>query len=334
MSTHGSRPAAQQQNLGLPDFTYDVRLLESKESTDAALSVLEQVITEGAKILYMKYIMSQIRPYASRTLTRELIMNATWASIPLDSREIFAEEDEDLEIPPIDEWAGGVLPVRGSDTASLRCSVTPQREVKRATPVHRPRTTVEKEPEPRVTRAPERLIRARTAARPESQAAKPKKKKEVVLTEAQIIIKTFDEARKKSNVAMKSVTVDSDFSVIQITEPKGLPPALIIPKVTVKTKGGAGKPAVAPTVPRVTRTATKQEPKRRRPQVKLVEPDTPVFDEEVADISYSDRFVCVPGVTFKDGTVVKSRPPVVNPSQLTRSQYEAYLEDMKKNNSD
>jgi hypothetical protein len=61
-----------------------------------------------------------------------------------------------------------------------------------------------------------------------------------------------------------------------------------------------------------------------------VAPDAPVYDEEVANISYSDRFICEPGVTFKDGSVVKSRPPIVNPAQMTKDQYAAYLEEIKK----
>jgi hypothetical protein len=74
----------------------------------------------------------------------------------------------------------------------------------------------------------------------------------------------------------------------------------------------------------------KKEPKRRK-AAPLLPPDAPVFDEEVAAISYSDRFVCAPGVTFKDGAAVKSRPPVANTTQMTRAQYEAYLQEMMRN---
>jgi hypothetical protein len=55
----------------------------------------------------------------------------------------------------------------------------------------------------------------------------------------------------------------------------------------------------------------------------------PIFDEEVSYISITDRFICSPGIIFKDGNISKSRPPQVNPNQLTKAQYEIYFEDMK-----
>jgi hypothetical protein len=79
----------------------------------------------------MGWIESQKIPYASRTLARELVLNASWASIPFDIPEMVAEPDSDLPFSPIDEWSGGVLPVRNSDHAPLRTSVTPQREVQK-----------------------------------------------------------------------------------------------------------------------------------------------------------------------------------------------------------
>jgi hypothetical protein len=162
---------------------------------------------------------------------------------------------------------------------------------------------------------------------------KPKKPPPVI-TEAQIITKAFEEARKKTNSSMKAVTVDSDFAVIQINEPKGLPPALIIPSVSTKSKAPPVKVSAGasiPVVPRVTRpTVSRSQPKKRRPQTVLVQPDLPKFDEEVANISYADKFVCAPGVTFKDGSTLKSRPPLVNNSQMTKAQYAVYLEEMKR----
>ena len=129
---------------------------------------------------------------------------------------------------------------------------------------------------------------------------------------------------------MKAVTVDSDFTVIQINEPHGLPPALIVPKVTTKRASHVGdnnssvsrqpKPSLVKPVP---------PPKKRQVQ-KLIETDTPIFDDEISEISYSDKFVCAPGVTFKDGSTVKSRAQQSNPNQMTRAQYEQYLEEMKR----
>jgi hypothetical protein len=33
---------------------------------------------------------------------------------------------------------------------------------------------------------------------------------------------------------------------------------------------------------------------------------------------------------FRDGSTVKSRPPVVNSAQMTKAQYATYLEEMKR----
>jgi hypothetical protein len=151
-----------------------------------------------------------------------------------------------------------------------------------------------------------------------------------VITDAEKITRAFEEARKRTNVAMKAITVDSDFSVIQINEPKGLPPALIVPKVTTKARAPPRQTATSVLRPARAPPPRPEAKKRRRPQSMLIVPDVPSFDDEVAGISYSDRFVCAPGVTFRDGTVVKTRPQAVNTTQMTRTQYETYLEEMKK----
>ncbi|OHS97875.1 hypothetical protein TRFO_35839 [Tritrichomonas foetus] len=331
MSHNSSRAQQNQQNL-LPEFFYDHKLNDLLEPNKVVYDVIEDLVRRGGEILYMKYIQSQICPYASRTLARELVMNASWASFPLDSNDVEAEPDEDLAIPLIDEWAGGVLPVRGSDASGLRVSVTPQREIRKPpTASHRPRTQLDQIPENKTTMLSSRSIAASTK-RSKSKQAQRNTKQAPTLTEAQIITNAFEEAKKKTSITMKAVTVDSDFSVIQIQEPKGLPPALIVPKVTTK------KPNTKPTkgtvnIPRITRPVVQQRDsrqKKKRVQVKFIEPDVPVFDDEVAEISFSDRFVCAPGVTLKDGSIVKTRPPIVNNEQMTRSQYEQYLEDLKK----
>jgi hypothetical protein len=47
-----------------------------------------------------------------------------------------------------------------------------------------------------------------------------------------------------------------------------------------------------------------------------------LFDDAVAGTSDSERFVCVPGVTFSYGTVAKTRPQAINHTQMTRTGYE------------
>lgn len=326
---HSSRVRDQNQQPQVPEFYYDTMINEQNKSAEAVHEIIEQLILNGAQILHMKYIKSQIRPYASRTLARELVMNASWALAPIGPADVVAEPDEDLEIPPIDEWAGGVLPVRNSDASGLRTSVTPQREVRRpTTTTHRTRQTESQQTETRDTPQPSTSIATYRSKGPAQNREPAKKKPKQELSEAQIIMKTFEEARKKTNVAMKAVTVDSDFSVIQINPPHGLPPALIVPKVATKKATKTEKTSTS--IARPPRAVIKKPEKpKRRALPKLIEADVPQFDEEVAEISFSDKFVCAPGVTFKDGTTVKSRPQQSNAAQLTRAQYEQYLEEMK-----
>jgi hypothetical protein len=305
------------------EFVLETKFLALNMVTTDVSCILEDIVTAGAQILYTRYIESQKVPYASRTLSRELVLNASWTSFPLDCREIFALPDDDLVIPPIDEWAGGVLPVRNAEATSLRCSVTPQRDLRKSQTFRRalPSTgsmNQEVKPPPKAV-APIRQAASRTHTRAPAV---------VVISEAQRITKAFEEARKRTNSAMKAITVDSDFTVIQISEPKSLPPALIVPKLVTKSRPAPKPVATVPAGKPRRPVQIRNEPRKRKQAPVLLEPDLPVFDEEVAAISYSDRFVCAPGVTFKDGTTVKSRPQVINAAQMTRAQYEGYLEEM------
>jgi hypothetical protein len=313
--------------VNVPEFVLETKFQELNVATADVYAILEEIVTAGAQILYTRYIESQKVPYASRTLARELVLNASWTSIPLDCREIFAVPDDDLTLPPIDEWAGGVLPVRNTEATSLRCSVTPQRDLRKSQTLRRTLPSAESQGEEAKQRpkaaAPPRQAASRNQSRPPTV---------VVISEAERITKAFEEARKRTNSAMKAITVDSDFTVIQISEPKGLPPALIVPKVAAKSRPAARPVATVPTARQRRPVASRNEPKKRRQPPPLLQPDVPVFDEEVAAISYSDRFVCAPGVTFKDGTTVKNRPQVSNPAQMTRTQYEAYLQEMMQGN--
>ncbi|OHT06213.1 hypothetical protein TRFO_25843 [Tritrichomonas foetus] len=340
MAHNSSRNSSRNILLSTTIIPYENTLSDMNESTSAVQNIIEDLISNGAKILYMKYINSQIFPYASRTLAKELVLNATWASFPLDSNDITAESDDDLAMPIIDEWAGGVLPVRDPNASALRNSVTPQRDFRTrfSNTAQRPKHAKEGDVNKEKINV---LLTGRSVS---SVTAKKNTKitKEIIpkpktpLTEAQIITRKFEEAKKKMNVTSKSVTVDSDFNVIQINEPKGLPPAIIVPKISTSTKRSSSSGNNQAKVLRMNNIITKpvvqrdQSKKKRKVQLKFLEQDYPLFDDEVADISYSDRFVCAPGVTLKDGSIVKSRPQIINSSQLTRSQYETYLENMKR----
>lgn len=338
--SHSSRIQSQNIQSSSPEYHFDNLLIQEQVGYDVVHSIIDQLITAGAKILHMKYIKSQIMPYASRTLARELVLNASWALEPIDNNDIFVQPDEDLDIPAIDEWASGVLPVRGSDSPGLRTSVTPQRELRRpTTTTHRARSqntsgeTNNESAGPASSRTSNTHVSARSPHNtiPNKES---KKRQKPPPTEAQVIIKAFEEAKKKTAVTMKAVTVDSDFSVIQITEPKGLPPSLIVPKIGTKNKIPGKNEAIASRQnvanKRGTTVGRRQDRAKKKQLPKLLEPDTPVFDDVMNELSYSDKFVCAPGVTFKDGNVVKSRPPLSNAAQMTRQQYEDYLSEMKK----
>jgi hypothetical protein len=333
MTVHGSR-GGQPLAAGLCfEFSLDLCLQDPKLSSAVVYGIVEDLIALGAQVLYRRYIESQRIPYAARTLARELVLNASWASIHLDNEEITALPDDDLTIPPIDEWAGGVLPVHTSDTSDLRTSVTPQREFRQTGLLRRSLHPPDEIAECRrgAGERPNVLVpRLNARSDHEKKLAKPI----IALTEGQIITKAFDEARKKTRMAMKTLTVDSDFSVIQIQEPKDLPPPLIVPKVSAKAKSVVAirTTATLSVIPKAPRgSLSKVDGKlKKKPLAALLQPDLPVFDEAIATISHTDRFVCGAGVTFRDGPIVRSRPPPTNNAQMSRDQYDAYLAEMQR----
>ena len=331
MSKNSTR---QSQNIPIiPEFFFEQKLRDSQETTEAVYEVIDKIINDCAEIIYKKYIQTQLFPYASRTIAEELLVNASWTMIPIDDGNITAEPDDDLEIPPIDEWAGGVLPIRSqSDLSCLRCSVTPQRD-SRKTPRTIHSTRAPSGPQPPEKSAPKDITKSpltftsRSFKKKESHSKTDTKPH---LTEAQIITKAFEEAKKKTKSPMKAVTVDSSFAVIPINEPKSLPPTIIVPKVSI-TK--PAKPAPAPQGKRHAAQQREKASRRRTAPARLLEQDSPVFDEDAADAPIDDRLVCAPGVTFKDGSVVKSRAQQTSSLQFTRAQFDQYLEEMKRNDS-
>jgi hypothetical protein len=328
MATHGARAKVEPPQL--PEYFFDTFLCDRSRAFEAVREVLDEIIEAGAAILHSKFLDSQVIPYASRTLARELVTNATWSILPIDTTDVFADPDDDLAMPAIDEWASGVLPMRDAEATGLRTAVNPEPEPRRPHPPaarptrHSPAQPVEVHPP---TTAPARGPRS---ARPSMhEAPMPRARARPPPTEGETILRTFDEIRKKSTVSTKAVTVDADFNVIQIQEPKGLPPSLIIPRIAAKKvvkqdkttslSGRAPRPPIK-----------KPEAPKRKVQPKLIETDAPRFDTAIAEVTFADKIVCAPGVTFRDGNAVKTRPPVTNANQLTRAQYEEYLQEMKR----
>lgn len=310
---------------------------ERNKSFEVVREVLDCIIDQGATILHNKFLQSQRIPYASRTLARELVMNATWALAPLDDVEIETEPDDDLVMPPIDEWAGGVLPVRDPDATGLRTAVNPVIESKKPPQSARnnvkPPANSPAKGNSNPVKPPSEPSSARTRStripREGNTSTKAKKVKPPP-TEAETIMKTFEEVRKRSTTTTKAVTVDAEFNVIQIQEPHGLPPSLIVPRITTKKAAKTEKPQ--PMINRAPRPSIKKPDtsNKKRPTPRLIDADVPKFDNEIAEVTFADKIVCAPGVTFRDGNAVKSRPPQNNANQLTRMQYEEYLEEMKR----
>jgi hypothetical protein len=264
-------------------------------------------------------------------MAKELVTNANWLALPLDDMAVTAIPDDDLFMPAIDEWAGGVLPVRDADATGLRTAVTVASESKRSTgnsvkPLRGTAPLATEVLQPVAPPAGAAPRSARTAAA--ANATKPRVRPPP--SEGEVLLKTFEEIRKKSTVSTKAVTVDAEFNVIQIQEPHGLPSSLIVPKITMKKPGKVeGQAAATTRAPRP--PIKKPEPTgRRRPPGRFIELDTPKFDTEIAEVTFADKIICAPGVTFRDGGSVKSRPPLHNANQLTRAQYEVYLEEMKR----
>lgn len=378
------------------DYSYDSLLVERHQSTEAANEFLDELLTRCAKILHEKEMISRRFNFAAHSLSKELLMNVSWAYPPLDNIDFNIDysnptnsnnfdPDDDLEMPPIDEWAGGVLPVRDAEATGLRTAVDPTPKTPSGfpksgshTPRRRPNTNKTATPNPNLNQdqnktqdqqetdqqseATKSATATATLSRTKTQGVTiAKKKVKPPPTPADTILRTFEDIRKKSNVSTKSVTVDSDFSVIQITEPHGLPPSLIVPRIQTKkmsnkddgdgkteTMSGRSGPRTArlrntmnktnsiktarPTIgntgySRATATIKKPEAKKRLPP-KIIETDQPKFDTELSEVTFADRIALSPGVTFREGNIVKTRPPATDENQMTRSQYEQYLEEM------
>jgi hypothetical protein len=314
----------------LPEFFFDCLLIDRSQSFSVARFIVDQLVISGAAILHSKYVRSEGIPFASRAICKELIMTSSWVQLPLDDFDVSADPDDDLKMPPIDEWAGGVLPVRDADATGLRTAVTVASEMRRTHPGSRPpRVNIAQGTEVQPPPAAPTNTAPRTSRTPgNAGAAKPKAAP--VTTEAETILKTFEEIRKRSTVSTKAVTIDAEFNMIQIQEPHGLPPSLIVPKISMKKVAGKVEKPLVSTARPVRPPIKKPDAPKKKAMGRLIEIDAPKFDTEIVDVTFADKIICAPGVTFRDGNAVKSRPPQNSANQLTRAQYEVYLEEMKR----
>jgi hypothetical protein len=336
------RGRGKSEMIQIPEFFFDHLMTERNRSMEVVRQIVGEIVSRADDVIHTKFLNEQRVPYASRTLARELVMNATWALAEFDESPVCARPDVPLALPAIDEWAEGVLPVRDPEATGLRIAHAPapvgnlkpsglksagsrkSPEGLRAQVTPPAQNTKPAAPAPRPpvdgnTRRGATAVRT-TIGRPEHHP-----------TEAEIILKTFEEARKKTSMVNKSVTVDADFNIIQIQPPHGLPPSLIVPKIAAKkivkpcrANSASNRGSRVPSQPK------KQDSPKRKVQTRHLEPDVPKFDEELADLSCADKIVCSPGVTFRDGNWVRTRPRLSSASQLTREKYEEYLDEMKR----
>jgi hypothetical protein len=145
------------------------------------------------------------------------------------------------------------------------------------------------------------------------------------------MMKLLGDRRRQTSNPNAKVTLDTDLTVISVAEPKSFGPALVVPKITAKN------PARTDSVQLLPRRVARKPPekaiaaarKRRAQLSRLVEPDVPAFDEMASDITIGERVLCAPGVTLREGTLVKSKPRDRNPGLMTMSQYEEYIKQLK-----
>ena len=298
---------------------FDDILLEQANAERCVREFIDDLLTNCAEIVHSNYLQTQIKPYAARTIAHELIMNSSWAKLSVGPQIFGIVPDDDLPMPRVDQWSNGALVVESPEDAHIRSSVCEFREPEK---MRKPRRSAGRKlthPDARISAQASCQSAIFAARKPSQPKSKP---------ETNAIVKIFDDAKKQVQTANKNVTVDAELNVIPIQEPKALSPSLIVPRVTLKrapTKPDASPPARRPK-PTVQRKSKKPSPSRTL--LPGLEEDTPIFDEEVVDVSVTDKFICMPGVTLRDGSIVKSKPNPQKASGLTKSQYESQANNL------
>ncbi|KAK8881567.1 hypothetical protein M9Y10_004311 [Tritrichomonas musculus] len=309
---------------------YDSFLFLQRDSEEVVNEIIESIIMNGAKILHTNYLKTQINPYIAKTIGQELIMNSMWAKLPLgdELNELEGLPDEDLELPKIDSWANGSLMV--FESMPLRSSC-PQEKL-----VHK---ISQKEKKPKDQKgnqnsnneASEKVVNQKTSS-PKKTVKSPKltSNKTIKATKqssGQLMMNRIFEETKKSNG--KNITMDSDFNIIEITEHKSFTSSLIVPKVTTK-RLQKDEPVSKITKPKIRIPIQKRDTKiRKKPLPKLLQVDTPIFDEDQQTAPVVENFNCSPGVTFKEGNLIKSKPASFISNEFTRAQYQEYLKELQ-----
>ena len=342
----------------LPEFYYETLFFNRYSPNEIVRDIISEIVDRGAEIIFQHSIHNRTPLYAAQSLTTQIVHEMSCAFWHLDPEIVDCEPDEDLILPPTDEWATGSLPIRNEAAIGLRSAAPPKDESrvsrsKQNTPTEpsEPHTSRSLRPHVNAFNSIDRISpsnlgnsnnsnnnsnspndnnnqKSESIISPSKMKNSTKHKVKPPPSEAELILRSFDEARKKINGTQKNITVDENFQVIQIQEPKGLPPSLIVPRISTR------KPEISSARP--VKTIRTPHPVIKKPQtnntkkkVRFFEADEPIIDKSLVDLSLTDKFICAPGVTIKEGGLTRTRPLLSQPNQMTREQYETYLKEMK-----
>lgn len=314
-------------------FIYDPFLFEQRESEDAAHQIIETILLSAFDILHTHQLQKQIKPYAAKTISQELIMNSMWAKLSIGPNLSINDTipDDDLEMPRIDSWANGALDV--FEDIQLRSSTAEEHSFKKIGKVK------EKPSSSLSFQIPEETKEKQTVLSPSKKKKTiqtPKKitsshtKSQLPNNSASAIQRLFDETKKSTS---KNITMDADLNIIEIAERKGMASSLIVPKVATKRFPKIDNTSKTP-AKRMTYQRRDTKSQKKKPLPKLLQPDLPTFDETATTEPIADRVICAPGVTFKEGSMVKTMPYVLKPNEISRAQYQAYIDDFTRNSEE
>ncbi|OHT08348.1 hypothetical protein TRFO_04988 [Tritrichomonas foetus] len=387
----------------------DAFLYQQRSSEEVVNDIIETILFNGAKILQNHYLQTQINPYSAKTICQELIMNSTWAKLPLGPPLDEIDSDDDLELPKIDQWANGALVVELPTNVQLRTCVLKSSQ-KDSRPKKNSKININlnsnsdnsnnsnneinvfsnassnslsslnnqenveneknnnfnskfrngfKKPNGLNSKisttnklnanAKSKLSQVSSVSKKAMKSANATKSSKFNPTktkpakpagESVLIQKIFEETKKNTN---KNITIDSDFNIIEVAENKILASSLIVPKVATKkspkidsvVKKPLNKGKGISTYSKVRSSlGVSKKTTKKRTLPKLIEADSPIFDDETTQGDITDVFECAPGVTLKDGSFVKSKSKPLKPNEFTRAQYNDYITQIQNSTDD
>jgi len=296
------------------------------ESQNSIYSVIESILSCCFSRIQEKAILSDIKRVSSQIFMEEIKTNAIFSSFHLGSPLSSVMLDEDLELPPPDSWSCGIITIRDPDTVEIRSDVLVKRDFAPAT-----KRNVEISHKVEISK---KILQKTQSQLLNSTRFKPRVAKpdaihdKSMCTPAQALTKSIDATRKQQSSMAKNITVDSEFNVIPIVEPKSLN-GLIVPKVA--TKKLRNDDSSQPSRRKGYQISKQKATKSRKANVALISSDAPTFDEDAPEFT-TDKVIPSNGVTIKEGSYIKSKPKIDKEEKMTKQQYEAYIHELQKPN--